>query len=745
MAIDFIPLRCIIRQLLPLCLIAVVTGCEPAPEQDLPLLADAGQPDAAQPEPESTVAALAGVPATGFTDGTGEAVLFNGIGGAVLLPDQSAMIVTDTFNATLRRVALPRGEVTTLAGRVQVQASKDGVGLAARFQSPRSIALNKQGTVAYVADGPTIRRVTIPGYEVSTIAGTAGMSGYVDGSGATVRLGFLLHALVLSEDGQTLYIADRSNRVIRALDLQTLILRTVAGTPYMGTNQSIDGVGSAARLSGVGGMAIRGDSLYFLDTFNHTLREVSIKTQVVKTLVGAPGMPGLTDGAGTMARLQSPQGLVATEDSLFSVSFDGVLRKISLTDFAVATVLGVATDARAKDGNKTDARLGLGFSSPVATSKELYYLDRSANSIRRIDLASLSVQTVAGANEPEANLDGTLTAARFTDPYSLASTSDGAKSFVADASAHCIRVIDRASAQVRTLAGRCGSSGSVDGPAESARFDSPRGLALDESHRVLFVADADNAAVRAIDITSGAVKTLAGALGQAESRDGEGSAARFVRPLALALDTKSHRLYVAESSSAGAITGFPDGHAALRELDTSTGRTLTLSAGVRAAQSQDGPLATATFQSPSALAVDPEGMRLYIAESGQAIIRQLKLNEKQVLTIAGKSGETSPADGTLTDARFDSPGGLAFSSAEQALYVSDAGNHAIRRLDLAAGKVTTWLGDPSVQGGIPSGKKVRFADATLYYPSAPVIAGGGLLYISESAVYLALPGKRISP
>jgi len=252
---------------------------------------------------------LAGTPATGFADGVGTAARFNGPSGGAILPDGSAILLSDTFNAVLRRVDLSNGAVTTVAGRVQVQATADGVGTAARFQGPRGMAVNASGTVAYVADGPAIRRVDLSTWTVTTIAGTPGEDGFQDGTGAAVRLGYLLHALELSADSEVLYIADRSNRVLRALTLSSGELVTVAGWPYTGASRSVDGVGTAARFSGLGGMARVGDALYVADTFNHTVRRVSLSDFSVTTVAGAAGVAGEVDGAGTAARFDAPQGL----------------------------------------------------------------------------------------------------------------------------------------------------------------------------------------------------------------------------------------------------------------------------------------------------------------------------------------------------------------------------------------------------------------------------------------------------
>ncbi|MCU0687985.1 MAG: hypothetical protein MUF34_38030, partial [Polyangiaceae bacterium] len=99
--------------------------------------------------------------------------------------------------------------------------------------------------------------------------------------------------------------------------------------------------------------------------------------------------------------------------------------------------------------------------------------------------------------------------------------------------------------------------------------------------------------------------------------------------------------------------------------------------------------------------------------------------------------------GPFADARFDTPGGLAWSSAEAALYVTDVST--VRRLDFASQTVSTWLGDPTRRGGLVPGVPTSFADATLYFPGAPVIAGGALGFVSEHAIYRARPAAGVEP
>ncbi|MBM4380459.1 MAG: hypothetical protein FJ086_14385, partial [Deltaproteobacteria bacterium] len=655
----------------------------------------------------------------------------------------SAILLSDTFNAVLRRVDLSNGAVTTVAGRVQVQATADGVGTAARFQGPRGMAVNASGTVAYVADGPAIRRVDLSTWTVTTIAGTPGEDGFQDGTGAAVRLGYLLHALELSADSEVLYIADRSNRVLRALTLSSGELVTVAGWPYTGASRSVDGVGTAARFSGLGGMARVGDALYVADTFNHTVRRVSLSDFSVTTVAGAAGVAGEVDGAGTAARFDAPQGLAVAGGALYTAGFSGTLRRIGIPAYEVSTVLGVEGESYARDGQGAAVRLGTGFAPPIAhpTDKVLWYQDRSANSLRRVDLETLVVQTYAGALEPELHRDGTVEEARFVAPAGLAVNAAGTRWYVADAAAQVIREVDTTSGTVRTLAGSPGQWGAVDGTGDAARFDVPLALAYEESSGRLYVADTYNGCLRTVEVASGAVATLAGRCGEPGTEDGTGTSARLLEPVALALDVAAGRLFFSE---AAAEDLHPGGRAAIRQVMLATGEVTTLAGGARAtAMPLDGAASSATFDAPTALAWDQASERLFIAEQAVAAIRALHLPSATVSLVAGKYGERGPADGSPMAARFDAPSGLALDVATRTLLVSDSGANTLRRLSLDDGAVSTFLGDPSRGGGFITPQPLDMA--TLYLPTAPVVAGGVIGWLGETAVYRVSTQEAVAP
>ena len=491
---------------------------------------DAGEPpepDASVPMERGTLAVLAGQTSTGYSDGTGAAARFNGAAGAALSADGASLYVADTFNSLIRRVDVATGAVTTLAGQVQQAAVVDGTGREARFDSPRALAITPAGDALFVADSGTIRRVALPSLEVTTVAGIWTMTGYVDGVGDEARFGFLVHDFAFSADGRTLYLADRSNRVLRALDTVSYEVTTVAGAPYTPSfpPQHADGTGADARMT-LGGVTRVGDVFYFADTFNNCLRRFDPATGAVTTVAGDPTMEGNMDGVAGAATFETPQQLTGDADALYVTGFNGVLRRVRLSDFGVETLLGSTSDVRSVDGVGADVRFGVSFGPSPLGAGVLYFNDRDANSFRPVDLSTLEVTTLVGPTQPVGARDGSFAESRFHGPADLACAPDGVLCFVSDEWNHTIRVLDREAGTVATLAGAAGEPGSDDGAFADARFAGPTGLALDPEADVLYVADSANHTVRRLDLSARTVTTLAGAAELSGAADGGASVAR---------------------------------------------------------------------------------------------------------------------------------------------------------------------------------------------------------------------------
>jgi sugar lactone lactonase YvrE len=225
------------------------------------------------------ITTLAGGGTPGSADGAGTSASFNGPYG-IAVDGTGTLFVAEYGNHTIRKVT-QTGVTTTLAGTAGLSGSDDGSGTAARFTYPHALAVDGAGNL-FVADtgNRTIRKIT-PAGVVTTFAGTAGSSGSADGTGANARFG---EPYGVAVDGMgNVLVADTFNCTIRKITPAGAVT-TLAGTP--GSPGSVDGTGSAARFNRPQGVAVDGaNNVIVADTDNHTIRRITA-SGVVSTIVG---------------------------------------------------------------------------------------------------------------------------------------------------------------------------------------------------------------------------------------------------------------------------------------------------------------------------------------------------------------------------------------------------------------------------------------------------------------------------
>ncbi len=282
-------------------------------------------------------------------------------------------------------------------------------------------------------------------------------------------------------------------------------------------------------------------------------------------------------------------------------------------------------------------------------------------------------------------------------PAKLLTTRDG-RLFVADTGHHRVLEVQLGDHGLTGTIVRVfgsGEAGFQDGPAASATFHSPHGLALHGT--TLYVADTENHAIRAIDLEREIVRTLAGTGEIARGLPQPGTAPRET-PLRSpwALLARDRVLFIAMAGS----------HQIWVLLDEEQ---LGPFAGNGREALVDGPRATASFNQPSDLAM---GMGyLFVADAEASAIRAISLDANpQVLTLVGIGlFEFGDVDGVGREVRLQHPTGIAF--ANRTIYIADSYNHKIKRLDPTTGRVETLIG--SGEAGDADG---AFAEATLFQP-----------------------------
>jgi sugar lactone lactonase YvrE len=284
-------------------------------------VADDGNNTIRKITPSGVVTTLAGTAGSwGSADGTGAAARFNGPDG-VAVDGAGNVFVADSWNNTIRKIT-PSGVVTTLAGTAGSWGSADGTGAAARFNGPEGVAVDGSGNV-FVADAgnSTIRKIT-PGGVVTTLAGTAGSYGGADGTGAAAL--FNEPEGVAVDGSGNVFVADAGKSSTIRKITPSGVVTTLAGTA--GLSGSADGTGAAASFSFPSGVAVDGSGNVFVADGN-TIRKIT-PSGVVTTIVGAATRLGAGNSQGPLpASILSPVGVAidASTGKLYITLPDAVM------------------------------------------------------------------------------------------------------------------------------------------------------------------------------------------------------------------------------------------------------------------------------------------------------------------------------------------------------------------------------------------------------------------------------------
>lgn len=250
--------------------------------------------------------------------------------------DGTYLYVTDTNNYIIRKIEIAADGITgicsTIAGTIGSRGSADGEGLSgARFAAP--VGITSDGTNLYVTDNQAIRKIVfreqngVISSSVYTLAGALGNKGYTDGIGNAARFN---EPLRLTTDGSFIYVADYANFTVRKVSIGTGQVTTLAGS--RGNSGNLDGIATAARFSGPNGITTDGHNLYVTDFYEytdnkthtyggHTVRMIRISDGNVTLIAGTPnyiGHPAPTDPVAPLAaRFYNPMGITTDGISLF--------------------------------------------------------------------------------------------------------------------------------------------------------------------------------------------------------------------------------------------------------------------------------------------------------------------------------------------------------------------------------------------------------------------------------------------
>ena len=351
------------------------------------------------------------------------------------------------------------------------------------------------------------------------------------------------------------------------------------------------------------------------DSENHVIRRVDRGTGVISTVAG------VANSAREPAVVrQDSAAQPSIDDDPFADTAQAATQKYrqqaDLSGTVRYLINGETVKKRFSGDGGPAIEACLNFPTAVTVDRQghLYIADTMNHRVRRVEAGTGTITTIAGIGHPRYGGDGgPAAAAALNEPAALA-VSDADILYVADQSNNRVRAIDLKTGFIRTVAGTGSAAYNGDGiPATEADLAGPSGLSITEDG-TLFIADTFNGRIRAIDRISGLIRTVAGDGGAYRYQgDAEQPSASLSRPSGLAVDRQGN-LYITDS----------DNHL-VRRWDCATGLLGRLAGiGTIGYGGDGGPASSAGFNYPFGIAVDGSG-HLVIADTFNHRIREIAL------------------------------------------------------------------------------------------------------------------------
>jgi sugar lactone lactonase YvrE len=398
-------------------------------------------------------------------------------------------------------------------------------------------------------------------------------------------------------------------------DIKPGTIRTIAGNGDCGFNG--DGaLATAAWLNEPKAVTLDGQgNLVIADSENHLVRKVDRVSGRISTIAGCLGaFEPQTEGMKPV-----PVSEAEGDDPLSEAGTSGGQAFAQQTDLS-GTVRylvngGGAPKRFGGDGGPAD-RAVLNFPTAVVVDKagHLYIADTMNHRVRRVEAGTGCITTIAGLGQPRHGGDGgPAVAAGLNEPVALA-VGEAGMLYIADQSNNRVRAIDLNTGLIRTIAGTGAATYNGDGiPAMEAALAGPSGLAL-AADGTLFIADTFNGRIRAVDPVTGVIRTVVGDGGEYRFQgDVEPPSTSLSRPSGIALDARGN-LFITDS----------DNHL-VRRWNRATGRLERLAGlGVANYGGDGGTALEASLNYPFGIVVDRDGC-LLIADTFNHRVREIVL------------------------------------------------------------------------------------------------------------------------
>jgi sugar lactone lactonase YvrE len=447
------------------------------------------------------------------------------------------------------------------------------------------------------------------------------------------------------------------------------------------------------------------------------------------TLIAGNGVDGIpVDGAtATETPIESVYSLAIDSSSNLYIGDrdDSLVFKVTASTGKISIYAGNGAYGTSGDGGAaTLAELESPEGLAVDSSSNLYIADSSACSVRKVDTSGI-ITTAAGTSGSCATLGSNILSNGLL--Y-------GVEDVAVDSSGNLYMtvydmIVKSSGGKLTIVAGCDDGTGSVganctfgngDGQVATNTYIYPESVAVDSAGN-LYIGDFDNYALRKVDANTQIISTVAGVYGTKESSyiaSGPATKTALGYLHKIALDGDGN-VYLADEY-----------FEVIRKVNLS-GNMLSTAVGNGLAYSGDGGLATAaqfgSYDGLAGTAVDTAG-NIYIADYEAAVVRKIDAKTGIISTFAGTgTSGYSGDDGAAISAKIAHPIGLAFDAAGN-LYITDAGNYVIRKVD-TAGVISTFAGN-GTEGYSGDGRAATAAE--FEWPMGLAFDTAGNLYVSDA-------------
>ena len=458
------------------------------------------------------------------------------------LDKDNNLYIADQFNNRVRKVDALSGIITTVAGNGEFGLVAQNVqATTTAFNSPSDVKVDSEGNL-WITDVLThlVRKISVDGV-ANTIAGI-GAPGFLGDGLPAVQAALNNPNEILILPSGNLLIADAFNNRLREITSENGIIQTFAGNGSVcfGGDEEL---ATSATLNFPSGLDTdANNNLFFADTENHRIRMINSETNIITTIAGTDffGFSG-DGGQASNALFNAPIDVALDQsDNVYIVDRgNNRVRKIDALTGIIQTIAGNGLNSFSGDGGvAVEASLNEPTAVVIDQLGNLFIADEANNRVRRIDANTGIISTLAGNGSFESSGDdGPANQASLEAPKGLALDQNADNLFIA--TGNLIRKVDLNTGIITTIAGTGDFNSNGDGGlASKAALKAPYDLVIDSNGNIFI---AELARIRKIDAFTNTINTVVGDGNQGFSGDnGPAIQALIGGSIHLALDNENN-------------------------------------------------------------------------------------------------------------------------------------------------------------------------------------------------------------